>query len=100
MQIVVFAIQFRDGAWMDYQHNCSNEETEAVIESSKAKAFERFRHRTPNHADYLAASSYLFNVARGTADKPAEGDTLVLEVQGDDELSLTTAETEQALEYA
>jgi hypothetical protein len=98
MQIVVIAIRFKDGAWKEYQHNCSKEEIEAVIDSTAAKAFERFRYRTPEHADFLAGASYVFNVARGTRDNPAEGDTLVLEVQISGKLAPMTLDREYVLE--
>lgn len=98
MQITVFAIRFRDGAWKEYQHNCSPEETNAVLDSAKAKAFERFRYRSPQYADYLAGASYIFNVARGTEDMPAEGDTVVFGVQVDDVVVRNTISREHLLE--
>ena len=86
MQITIFAARFAGNSWKEYQHLCSQEEAEAVIESAKAKAFEKFRYQTPQYADYLAGAGYVFNVAYGSQDKPAEGDSLVLGVQLDDKI--------------
>jgi hypothetical protein len=100
MQIVVLAIQFKDGEWKEYRHTCSNAEIEAVIDSTSAKVLERFHLRTPNHTDYLAAASYLFNIARGSGDQPMEGDRQVLEIRGDEKLCPTARELERLLEHA
>ena len=100
MQIVVLAIQFKDGEWKEYRHRCSNAEIAALIDSTSAKVLERFHRRTPSHTDYLAAASYLFNVARGTEDRPQEGDRRVIEIQGDDKVCLTARDFDRFLEYA
>lgn len=97
MQITVFAIRFKDGAWKEYQHICSPVEGEAVLESAKAKAFERYRYQTPQYADYLAGASYIFNVARGAEDRPAEGDTVVFGVQVDEVVVRHTMSREQLI---
>jgi hypothetical protein len=89
MGIMVFAIRYEYGAWKEYVHDCTNEEIEAVVDSAMAKAFERFRSGTPDHTDFLAGIRYMFNVSRGTADKPAEGDMRVLDFQGEDRLTTT-----------
>lgn len=86
MRIVVFAVRFIDGVWKECQHTCSDEEAEAVTDSSRAKAFEKFRYSAPNYADYLAGAGYVFNISLGPPDKPAEGDTLVIGVQVDDKI--------------
>lgn len=98
MQITVFAIRFKDGAWKEYQHNCSPEEAKAVLESASAKAFERFQYRTPQYADYLAGASYIFNIARGTEDLPSEGDTVVFGVQLDDVVVRNTMSRDHLIE--
>ena len=83
MEIAVLAIRFVDGSWKEYQHFCSREEVDAVLNSAAAKAFEKFRYSAPQYADYLAGAGYVFNVKRGADDRPAEGDTLVYGVQVD-----------------
>ena len=86
MQFTVFAIRFQDGAWKEFKHHCSPAEDEAILESARAKAFEQFRYLTPQYADYLAAASYIFNIARGANSTPANGDTVVFGVQVGDKV--------------
>ena len=69
------------------------------MDSTAAKAFEG-RYRPVNHADYLAAVSYLFTVTRGGEGHPVDGDTLVLDVQGDEELDPAACHLEYALKHA
>ncbi len=80
MQISVFAIQYISGEWKEYEHTCSPEEVESVIDSAKAKAFEQFRYSNPQYADYLEGAQYVFDVVRGLPDAPAEGDIQVVGV--------------------
>jgi len=100
MQIMLLAIQFKDGEWKEYRHHCSDAEIEALIDATGAKVVEHLHFRTPRHTDYLAAASYIFDIARGTEERPQEGDRRVLEIQGDDKLCLTAREFERLLEYA
>ncbi len=98
MQINVFAIRFTGGTWKKCEHYCSQEEADAVIESARAKAFESLRYQTPQYADYLAGAAYVFNVAYGLPDKPAEGDMLVVGVQVDGKTVRYTTDVEHLLE--
>ena len=84
MQINVFAIRYSGGSWQEYQHVCSPEEANAIIESGAVKAEDRFRYRIAQDSDVLTRASNVFNVARGQDDNPAEGDTVVFGVQVDD----------------
>ncbi len=97
MQISVFAVRYSNGVWKEYQHHCSKEEVKAVVDSASAKAFERFRYRTPHYVDFLAGASYVFNVARGPDDKPSEGATVVFGVQVDGTIVRNTMDHEHLL---
>jgi len=41
MKIVVLAERFENGAWRDWEHNCDDQEVDAVIDSANAKAADR-----------------------------------------------------------
>jgi hypothetical protein len=56
---------------------CSEEELDAVKDSARAKALERAVVGPPRSMDYLEGARYIFNVARGGLDSPAEGDTQI-----------------------
>jgi len=73
--IVVYGLRFQRGKWRDWEHICSVEEVEGVLDSARAKAFDHGRLGQPTHSDYLEGSRYMFNVARGPRDNPADGDT-------------------------
>jgi hypothetical protein len=83
MEMMVFAIRYEYGAWKEYLHDCTNEEIEAIVDSAMAKAGAR----------------YMFNVSRGTADRPAEGDIRVLDFQSEERLT-TTIDREYVVEYS
>jgi len=99
LQIVVFTLQFKNGVWKEYKHNCNSEEIDAVIESTTARTFEG-RYRAVNHADYVAAVNYLFTVTHSGDGNPVDGDTLVLDVQGDEDLVPAAGHFEYALKHA
>ena len=77
MLITIFAIRFEGGVWKDWEHACTFSETESVIDSANAKAFEQGRIREPVFVDYLEAARYIFDVAFGTKNSPRDGDTKV-----------------------
>ena len=79
----VFGLRFERGRWREWEHTCSFEEIEGVLDSAGAKAIDNGRPRQPTHADYLAASRYIFDVAYGPRENPAEGDTCVYGVRVD-----------------
>ena len=76
MKILVFAERYESGAWRDWEHVCDEDELEAVVDSACAKAADS-RRNPPVFVDYLFGARYIFDVARGHGDSPAEGDTRV-----------------------
>ena len=83
MRIIVFAERFEDGAWRHWQHLCTEEEVEAVVDSANAKAADRLQSQ-PSHLDYLTGAAYIFNVAFGPKENPKNGDTRVYGTVVDD----------------
>ena len=83
MRIIVFATRFKNGVWMDWEHECDEKETEAVVDSANAKSFGRAFSREPLPVDFLGGARYIFDRARGTLEIPADGDTLVYGVSVD-----------------
>ena len=77
MEIVIFANRFRNGSWEVWKHSCSVEEVDGVADSALPKAQDRGHTGHPLPIDYLAGARYMFEVARGLADNPREGDTRV-----------------------
>ncbi|MGB8028035.1 MAG: hypothetical protein WCF30_00085 [Terracidiphilus sp.] len=77
MEIIVFAKKFRAGNWEVWEHTCSEEEVDAVEDSARAKAVDRFSFEPPLAVDYLGGARYIFDVARGESDNPRDGDTCV-----------------------
>ncbi len=84
MRIVVYAVRYTECGWEKHRHICNDEEMEAVVDSAKIHALMRLSDQKLCFADYLAAASYIFNVARGPRNQPVQGDTEVtgLEVSG------------------
>jgi len=76
MKIVVLAERFENGAWRDWEHNCDDQEVDAVIDSANAKAADR-KQSQPSYIDYLAGAAYIFNVAYGPQEDPKQGDMRV-----------------------
>jgi hypothetical protein len=77
MQITLFARRFENGDWKDWEHVCTTDDIDAVVDSAIAKAQDRGRHGTPTLIDYLDGARYIFNVARGSMENPRDGDTEV-----------------------
>ena len=77
MTITVLAERFEDGAWRDWEHLCNEEEIEGVIDTAKAKAFDRMHFGEPLYIDYLKGTEYVFNASFGTPEKPRQGDVRV-----------------------
>lgn len=80
MRITVLARRFEGGSWNEWEHVCNEEEVAGVLDSAKAKGFDRALTSEPTDADYLEGARYVFNRAYGTADRPAEGDVRVTKV--------------------
>ncbi len=77
MKIVVYAEQFRDGCWDVWEHTCTSEEVENLVSFAKGRARNRARAGRVAHEDVLAGARHLFDVARGSATDPQDGDTKV-----------------------
>lgn len=83
MQIIVFGLRFENGTWKKWIHTCDEDEIRALVDSAHASTVVHTWFRKPPVADYLNGARYIFNVARGTSAKPAEGDTDVCGVKVD-----------------
>ena len=77
MEMVVYGSRFERGKWRNWEHTCSLKEIDAVDDSARAKSVDHGRPGQPTHADYLAGAHYMFDVAKGPREKPAEGDIWV-----------------------
>ena len=97
MQLTVFAFRYTKGVWKYYEHYCDEGEMDAVIDSAKAKAFEHLRPNAPYYVDFLAGARYIFNVAYGPSEDPAEGDLRVFAVKVDGVVVGPTADLEELL---
>jgi hypothetical protein len=80
MRITVLAHRFANGSWKSWEHVCDEAEVAAVLDSAKAKAFERSFSSELADADYLAGARYVFNRAFGTTERFAEGDLRVMKI--------------------
>lgn len=80
MRIIVFADRFEGGKWISWEHTCDGEEADAVLDSASAKAFCRSFSHLLTDSDYLEGARYIFGIARGPFDNPAEGDLRVTKV--------------------
>lgn len=76
MKIIVLAERFDENVWRDWEHICTDEEVEAVIDSANAKCADRM-HSRPSYIDYLMGAAYIFDVAFGVPENPRNGDTQV-----------------------
>ncbi len=81
--IVVYGLLFKQGNWTNWEHTCSIEEMDGVLDSAKAKAFEHGHQGRLTYADFLEGSKYIFNVAYGPRENPVDGDTMVYGVRVD-----------------
>jgi hypothetical protein len=77
MNIIVFACRFEDRNWKAWEHECTAEEGDAVHDSAMAKAQDRLNFGPPELMDYLFGAHYIFEIARGSAERPREADTRV-----------------------
>jgi hypothetical protein len=81
MQITVFAVRFEDAGWVEWEHMCDLDETEIVVDAARTLAFEHAPFQKPLDVDYLGGARYVFDVARGTLEKPVHGDMQVYDVK-------------------
>lgn len=71
---MVYGRRFQSGQWRIWEHTCTSEEFEAVLDSAAASAADHRRVGQPTHADYFRGARYVFDVAFGAREAPAEGD--------------------------
>lgn len=76
MEMSVLGERFEDGAWRSWEHVCDDDDLDAVIDSAKAKAADRFQSQ-PSHIDFMRGAAYIFDVAYGPRENPRDGDTCV-----------------------
>jgi hypothetical protein len=77
MKIIVFAEQFRNGAWDVWEHACSSKEAQGVFDSARAIAKGHASKGRVAHEDVLQGARKMFDVAHGTAMSPDDGDIRV-----------------------
>ncbi len=77
MEIVVFAEQFTNGSWDVWEHTCSPNEIEAVVDTAVVRAKVRSSNGRLIHDDFLESARCTFNVAHGPANNPMDGDIRV-----------------------
>lgn len=77
MEIVVFAEQFKSGSWDVWEHTCSPKETQAIVDCALVRAKVRSSNGQPIHDDFLEGARCTFNVTRGSANSPKDGDIRV-----------------------
>jgi hypothetical protein len=81
--VIVFGLRSESGDWKPWEHTCTVDEVEAVVDSAKAKAADYGRPGQLTCVDYLEGSRYMFNVAYGPRERPADGDIRVYGVRVD-----------------
>jgi hypothetical protein len=77
MKILVFAEQFRNGAWDVWEHTCSFKEAQTVLDSARSIAKGHSLHGRLAHEDVLEGTRRMFNVTQGTPASPQDGDIQV-----------------------
>ena len=77
MKILVFAEQFRNGAWDVWEHTCSSKEAQTVLDSARSIAKSHTSSGRLAHEDVLEGTRRMFDVTRGTPASPQDGDLQV-----------------------
>ena len=77
MRIIIFAEQFMNSSWDVWEHACSQNEAQALVDSARTIA----KTHTPKgrlaHEDFLQSARQIFDVAHGTPACPRHGDIRV-----------------------
>ncbi len=81
MQITVLAVRFEGDTWLKWEHTCDKDESTVIVDAARTLAFDHAPFQKPLDVDYLGGARYIFDVARGTPEKPAQGDTEVYDVK-------------------
>ncbi len=77
MRVIIFAEEFKNGAWDVWEHTCSPKEVQQITHSALTLAAGSTPNGRPAHKDFLESARRTFNVARGTAETPKDGDIQV-----------------------
>jgi len=77
MEIVVFAEQYRNGAWDVWEYECNPIEAKALVDAALARANARETPGKPVLDDYLESARCLFDISHGAPAFPRNGDTRV-----------------------
>jgi hypothetical protein len=77
MRVIVFAEEFRKGAWDVWEHTCSAKEAKAVFNSALQSAKGHRPDGRPVHQDLLESARKMFNVAPLSPARPKDGDLQV-----------------------
>jgi hypothetical protein len=81
--LIVIGARSESGVWHAWEHTCTPDEVEAVVDSAKAKAQDYGRPGQLTYVDHLEDARYMFNVAYGPSESPADGDIRVYGVRVD-----------------
>jgi len=81
--IVVYGLRFERGKWQNWEHTCSTNDLDGVVDSAKARAADHGRLANPVYMDFLEGARYVFEVAYGSREDPREGDLCVYAVRID-----------------
>jgi hypothetical protein len=77
LTVVVFGKRIDRGEWRPWERICMSEDMDGVLDSAIAKSLDRGRYGQPSYEDYLDGARYIFNIAYGSRERPANGDTRV-----------------------
>jgi hypothetical protein len=77
MKIIVFAEQFRNGAWDVWEHTCNSKEAQGVFDSARSIAKGHASNGRVAHENVLEGTRRMFDVTRGTPASPQDGDIQV-----------------------
>ncbi len=77
MKVIIFAEQFKNGVWDVWEHPCSSKEAQGVFDAARSTAKGHTSNGRLAHEDVLEGARRVFDVARGTAASPKDGDIQV-----------------------
>lgn len=80
MKMTIFALRYEENTWKEWAHACDENEAAAIVESVGSFAMQHELSGPPKNDFYLEGARYIFDVMRGTQDKPVHGDTRVIGV--------------------
>jgi hypothetical protein len=77
MICIVFALKYELGIWHSFEHECTDDELNEVTDALRTLAADHGRADAPSYVDCLRGIRYVFDVARGSREKPIDGDIFV-----------------------